>query len=673
MTDFKKLSDEEILSELQSRLSAPQQQGVPWASQDGRKIDPMGAMGSFIRGVRDPIDKGAAIAVRVANALGLAPDSEVARVEGINKAAEQDFQQNWRSGNAPQLDVPRMLGFGAVTGLATAPGKIAPTLLGRMGQAGKAGAVGGAASRIDNAKDNKDFFLRTAGQAGIGGVAGFLGQPIVEGAASGIAKLAAGVVNRGAGAVRGAIGDLSDEAARKIAAESLAKNGVRFDTLNSSVQKSLANEVKEAMKRYGGVNAAALARQADFDELGIDPLKAWVTRDPIDFGRVKNLEATDAGDVLKRKSADLSRTLVDRLEGMRGVNTGDQFQSGSRVGAALSKAHGAAKDRVTALYDQFRNTAPNVSADPKRLGDTIMDSVEKDALGDFLGPLKNLINDFTTGKRPTTPDSLYRAQQVANAVVRRGGPEGMAARKIVDAIDNELEQMGRDMSAVGPEMAQAANLLKKARSAHRELKMAEESIPALKAVAEGNYAAEDFLGKYIVGADVREVAAMWSKVGGKEVKDAARSQLIDALKTAAMNDPTKPFKADSFRKLVSSPGMAQKIEIILGSGGKSLVERINRAATSAISIPAGARYNTSGTAMELMNMSRRLPVIGPLVSEPISGLANEVAANAAQKAGARAFGQGFINPESEEMLRLLRRGSGLLAPMIGGAGGGLLQ
>src|SRR5690606_29361640 len=49
-------------------------------------------MGMF-RGMRDPIDAGAQMLVRGANAVGLAPDSEVSRVDQMNRQAEQSYQQ----------------------------------------------------------------------------------------------------------------------------------------------------------------------------------------------------------------------------------------------------------------------------------------------------------------------------------------------------------------------------------------------------------------------------------------------------------------------------------------------------------------------------------------------------------------------------------------------------
>jgi hypothetical protein len=664
-----------LAQEIQAQIKTNQTRDAAFTQT---KRDLAGVPGAFVRGMRDPVDAGAQFAVRGANALGIAPDSEVARVEGINKEAERDYQENWRGGNAPPIDVPRILGAGAVLGPALAPREMAANVVGRAGQAARAGAAGGAFTAVDDPRDNRDFFARKAGQIGVGGAVAAGGQPLIEMGAQGIANIASRVANRAAGGVKTLIGDATEQAAAKVARASLAKHGVDFNSLNRAVQASLIRDVQEALKKYGGVHSAAVSRQADFKALDIDPLKAWVTRDPVDFGKMKNLEATDAGDVLKRARAELDARLIGKLEGMRGPDMGSRFDAGRAAEIALKGHHSAASAKVTALYDAFNKTAPNVAADPKRLTNTILDKVEGEALGDFLSPgLRNLINDFSSGKRPTTPASLYRAQQVANREVMKGGNEGRAARMIVEGIDNELEQMGRDMSAVGPDMKNAAELLKQARAAHRGLKMQEEAIPALKAVAEGSYEPEKFLSSYVLGGSVREVAAMWSAIKDPKLKSAARSQIIDALKDAARgkgaSDEAATFAQARFSQFLATPGFKEKLSIILGPGGMDSVKLVQRAAEAAIRIPAGTRYNTSGSAMELLNLSNRLPILGPWVTQPMSGMAREAAASGMAQAGPSAIGKGFINPNSEEMLRILRRGSGLLAPTVGGVTGGIFK
>jgi hypothetical protein len=620
------------------------------------------------------IDSGEAVAQMVsrgATALGLPPGSDYPFVASpdVVKASTDKARQgvNSRFGppNAQGMDLVRGVTSGSLASPYMGPVGTAGTMLGRGAQAARAGAVQGVMQPVDDSGNAMEFLGKKGIQAGAGALVGGVMNPALEMGASGVQNIANKVLSRASGIVK----DTSDQAAAQFAREALQRQGVAFDDLQKSVQQSILADVKEAMKKYGGVNSAALVRQSDFKALGIDPLQPWVTRDPVQWGQYKNLEmAKDAGEPLIRARADLDAKLTQRIQGLAG-NTGDAYESGQIVGKGLAASHARVKDRVTSLYDQFRATAPNVAADPKRLTNTILDAVEKDALGDFLGPLRNLVNDFASGKRPTTPDSLYRAQQVANAVVRKGGPEAMAARKVVEGIDNELEQMARDMSAVGPEMGRAANLLKQARAAHRQLKHAEESIPALKAVAEGTFAPEDFFNKYVLGGDVKEVAKMWANSDDR-MKGAVRSQIVDHLKKAAVGGGGEgPFRQGNFTQAISAPGMRQKIEIVIGKAGIEEVQRVARAAEAAIRTPAGARYNTSGSAMEMMNLLRRsggIPGVGPMVTEPLHKAGQQMQAGGLLNAGPSAIGQGVLDPFYEEILRRSRQGAGLLSPLAAG-------
>jgi hypothetical protein len=497
-------------------------------------------------------------------------------------------------------------------------------------------------------------------QSGTGATAGFLAQPGIEFGARGIAALANAVSSR----ARGAVADTSSDAAVKYATTTLAAQGIKFNELGEQVQKSIVKDVQDALKKYGGVNASALARQSDFKEIGVDPLKPWVTRDPVEWGQYKNLEpAKDAGEPLIRAKSELTEKLFNRIESHRGVPTGDHYQSGQIAEKVLTKAHKQASENVDGLYDKFRKLAPTTAADPKRFSEDVLAKLDEAMAHEPLPEnLRNAVNKIAKGEMPATPQVLFQLQKAANRAARSGGDSGYAAGIVAKAVDTELDQFANDLSAVGPQMRQAYDTLRAARAAHRSLKVQEEAIPALKAVAEGKFAAEDFFNSYVKSADVKEVAAMWSGVESAEMKQAVRSQLIDHLKKSAEG---QDFQHKAFKNVLESPGMPQKIQIILGERGLADVQRVQRSAENAIKTPAGARYNTSGSAMELANLLKRgsgLPVVGPMVSEPLQKMLAQAQASGMGKSG---IGQGLLDPFYEELLRKSRRGAGLLSPAIG--------
>jgi hypothetical protein len=652
------------------------------ASMRGYNPPARNLMSSVAHGGLDAAGGVAQIVGRAAEAMGLPPGSDypfVASPEIVDaKLAEARGQVNRGLGqpNPGGLDLMRGLSSSALVTPAMGAVGTAPTMLGRAAQAGRAGAIQGAAQPVTDAQSPMDFAKTKALQIGTGTVFGGGAQPALEMGAHGISALA----NAAASRARGAVQDTSQTAASLLAAQVLAQQGVKFNTLEKGVQDSIVKDVQEALKKYGGVNAAALGRQADFKALDIDPLKPWVTRDPVEWGQYKNLEmAKDAGEPLIRAKAELDRKLIGRLENLRGPQAGDSYQAGQVASNSLARTHKLAKDTITGLYDDFHRLAPDVTLDGTRLSSEAFKALDAERSMRFLSPtLKAEMDDLALGKTPATPSVLYQLQKVANREARKGGNEGYSAGIVSRAIDDEMDRFASEFKIVGPEMEQAARALKAARGAHKSLKMKEEAIPALRDVAEGKFAAEDFFNRYILGADVKEVAAMWSSVGSPELKQAARSQLVDFLKKkagGAGSEDAAVFRQGGFSEALDSPGMNQKIKIMLGERGYEEVRRVQRAGEAAGRTPAGSRFNTSGTAAEMMNLLKRssgIPAIGPMVSDPIQKLLTQGQAAGMQQTGPSAIGAGVMDPFFEELLRRARQGSGLLSPAIGGSAAGEL-
>lgn len=140
-----------------------------------------GVLGGVLRGLRDPIDAGAQMLVRGANAIGLAPDSEVARVDKINTNAEQDYRQNWRAGQDIGFDAARLAGNVLGTAPLAAAAPVGSTLAARTALSGAYGAGFGALQPVDTAQG--DFWAQKGRQAGVGAVAGAASAPVMSGLA----------------------------------------------------------------------------------------------------------------------------------------------------------------------------------------------------------------------------------------------------------------------------------------------------------------------------------------------------------------------------------------------------------------------------------------------------------------------------------------------------------
>lgn len=178
-------------------------------------------LGGVLRGLRDPIDEGALLLTR--GVEGLAPagsafeawaKSERQRVEAINKAAEEDYQTEWRRG---QMD-PRDTDYGRLGGNVLATAVPGTTMAIRAGAAPfQAGATGGAISGLlspsQPASSPSQYFANKAEQTGLATMTGGLGGKV----ASGVGRVLLGAPKVSPGAAA-ATGDVTGTAAAGIEA-----------------------------------------------------------------------------------------------------------------------------------------------------------------------------------------------------------------------------------------------------------------------------------------------------------------------------------------------------------------------------------------------------------------------------------------------------------------------
>lgn len=135
-------------------------------------------MGIF-RGMRDPIDAGAQMLVRGANAVGLAPDSEVARVDQINREGEQAYKAGRSDGTG--FDALRLAGNVLATAPMTAAAPVGAGLAARTAIGAATGAGFGSLQPVE--QPGADFWKQKIGQAKTGAIAGGVAAPITAGLA----------------------------------------------------------------------------------------------------------------------------------------------------------------------------------------------------------------------------------------------------------------------------------------------------------------------------------------------------------------------------------------------------------------------------------------------------------------------------------------------------------
>jgi len=631
-------------------------------------------VGGIVRGIRDPLDAAAQMATRGLEAIAPSGSSfekfmreQRENVEGVNKEAERDYRENWRRGEDVGMDVGR-IGGNIASAVAIPVGAVgtAATMPARAAQAARAGGIMGLFQPVNDPDSAGDFWKQKAGQGAVGAVTGGVAGPALEVGGKAAVKGFGALANRGRATWAGVTGQTGDDAIINL----LKRQGVNLDDMAEASRKALVADAKKAMQKYGGLEPKALARRADFAAAGVDdPLQAWVTRDPIAFTQTENLAGIKGvGDQLSYTKSRLNETLKGTIANLRPAGVGDDFVAGSQAVAGITAVEKAQKAAVDKLYTTFRETAPNVKGNGVRFVDRVTRELDEQMVGgqlptDFVSRLQKI----SSGEFPVTPSTLYQMQKAASAQ-NRGNPALAVFKK---AVDDELMEMGQEL---GPRVGLAANVLKEARTAARNRFMAQEAIPALKAAADGRLEPERFFDKFVRGGSVSEVAAMWQALGKDgQAKDAIRAQVADLIRKNAIGSSSLEEGVVSqagINKLLGQAGMKQKLQIILGPKALTDIERAARLAENAIKQPAGSKVNNSNTTAALMSLlgkGNTVPILGPMVTAPLTGAAQQMQVASLAKAGPGSFAKKMDPWQNQQLQESTKRLAGLL-----GSAGGLL-
>lgn len=309
-------------------------------------------VGGFVRGLRDVVDQGAAMAT---NAVGsLAPSgsalskwaqNEKNYVADINKNAEQDYEQNWREGKPPSFDVGRLAGNVAGTApiAALVPGGAAAGLGARMAAGAVSGAASGAFQPVD--PNDPNFWGQVGKNAAIGGAGGAV-MPAAFGAASRIInpntsadvqQLIQNGVNPTIGQILGPSASRYEQVATSVPLLGdfikSGRYGATEEFNRGAINQALA-PIGETLEASGAGREAIKEMQDKISDAydAVKPQLGWTTTSPA-VGTYQTGMQTLRNNVamsLPKDSADKFNDAIDRLVNLRmspgGGMTGESFQ-----------------------------------------------------------------------------------------------------------------------------------------------------------------------------------------------------------------------------------------------------------------------------------------------------------------------------------------------------------
>jgi hypothetical protein len=599
-----------------------------------KRIDPSkgkgGAFAGFLMGLRDPIDAGAQLLVRGASAVGLAPESEVARVDQLVRDANAEYDASRQLAGREGVDVAR-IGGNVVNPVNAAPAGLllrGGTTVGRMALA--SGAAGGFGGALQPVVGETDFASAKAGQVGLGTVGGAVAGPLASKAGETVMRLARRAQQRLMGGPSEAdilmrTGDILNVWARD--------NGVDLNQVPKSILAGVQKQVADALRagREPTVDPAAFVRKAEFDVLGIQPTQAQVTRDPVQFTRERNLRSVEGGgEPLAARFAEQQAQLRRILDKQGAERALEPDVAGSILTKSLREVDERAGQKVGQLYDEARAlNAGEIPLDGAAFVNRASQALDAEMKGAFLpGEVRGILQQIAEGKIPMNVSTAEQLRTTL-ATAQRATKDGNVSRAL-GLVRDALEKT----QPAAPLGEQATAAFSRARSANAARMKLREEMPALQAALD-DVSPEKFVKQFVINADTRQTNKLLQMLGTDEQAfDQVRAQVASYLRTKAFGPDSAgdgTFRQDAFNKALKEIG-TNKLRAIFGFDGADQLQTLGRVASYIQSQPAGSAVNNSNTAGAVMNllsqMSGRfgsLPMVNVL-RDSVRTYANERAA-----------------------------------------------
>lgn len=511
----------------------------------------------------------------------------------------------------------------AKAGMQTLGGFLSQQPAAQLTSAAGAGAAGGAVRESGGSE----------GEQMLGAVLGGLAGAAVPGA-----------VARVANSVKNAPGKLADlvNPARNVPVQQLdgqikiklEGSGVDWEAIPEKVRQLVRQDVQQALKVGGDLDAAALQRLVDFRTVGSTPTRGTVTLDPVQITKEKNLakmgansQNANAQKLASVESAN-NKALLDNF-GRLGADRGaDTHAMGERAVGSLQGWLDSRKLGVDSLYAAARDSSGRaVPLDGAAFTTRASQLLDEGLLGGSLPKgVEQHLNRIAMGE---VPFDVNYAEQLKTQIAKlqRGTTDGstrMALGLVRQALEDTPLQQGAD--AMGDAAIGAFN---KARSANREMMQQIEKVPALKKLWDGDLAPDDFVRRYVTSpsAKAQDVSEL-VKVMGPEGKLALRDGVLGQLKAAATGgaqDELAKFSAAGFRRALDQIG-DRKLGMLFSKEDVQALKALSRVSQYTTHQPVGSAVNNSnsgamlaGKGLDLLNGMGRL---GDLVK--FAGIGDQV-------------------------------------------------
>ena len=401
-----------------------------------------GPLGGIARGLRDPLDQGAALLTHAITSIAPAGSwlakfgqGQQQNVAAANAAGEKDYAENWRNGQVPATDWSRMIGEAVATApLAYAmPGAGAAGLLPRIASGAAAGAASGALQPVDASAP--DFWEQTLRNVALGGAGGGVAPAVVGGISRAISPtVSPDVTTLMAAGVRPTPGQLLGPAANR-----LEEGATSLPLIGDFIKSGRAGAVRQFNE--GAINQA------------LAPIGETLEA-PLGRGAINEMQ-TKIDDFYDALTPHLGISAVDPLTGGPSAAA---TQLNSDIGKILSASRFMPPDRATQLKNIIQaQIYDKMSPAGGMTGESWQEAKSE------LGRLATGYMNSITGDERQLGGALLQTQVAMRNALRTANPAAADQLGKADAayaqmlrVNNAAGRPGADPGVFSPAQLQAA-------------------------------------------------------------------------------------------------------------------------------------------------------------------------------------------------------------------------
>ncbi|MFJ1471173.1 lytic transglycosylase domain-containing protein [Massilia orientalis] len=519
-------------------------------------------------------------------------DQEVAPYTGQHPVAEFGGKVLGLAVNPINKLVP---GAGAESGLAS-----------MMWNGAKAGAVAGATTTP--VKEGEPFWLTKLQQGATGALGGAVGAPI--GATLGsILNSGVKAVTNAYRTVSGTVKNLGADAEQLIS-NTLAHKGVDPSEVPPEYLAGLRAQVQDALRTGKPVDDKALGRLAQANSLPVPvPMTSGqISRDPMQFAVEQNLRGVHGvgepiTDLLQRQN----RALIDNLNALGAKDAPDVVDAGKTALASLRSADDAARARVGAAYDAFRNATgrdldvplQGLAQDYARVMDDFGDAVPSAVRRKFEGL-------GLSGGTQMKTFSIQDAEGLIKNINANYDPKNLVQARALDQLRQSVQRSIQDGAGSSATGGQAAQLAAAARQAAKQRFDLIDQVPLYKAAITGQEP-DKVISKYILGGNAADIGVTMKLLGQTDPHAAAavKGAVLDSIKRNVLNGSTDEngiFSQAALKKIVNDPNSQARLQQVLSPEENATLKRLAEVAENALMAPKSAAVNTSNTTSAAANL-----------------------------------------------------------------------